>query len=247
MQAIIQAKEVSLKFRLYHSRNRTMKEAFSDFFLKRQVEPYSDFYALNDINFTINHGDRVGIVGHNGAGKSTLLKAICGIYPPTSGQLVVRGKVSPLLDIGAGFNVELSGRDNIHLNGAILGYPKEKLKDIEREVIAYTGLEEFIDTAVKYYSTGMYMKLAFAVATALPPDILILDELFAGGDAAFIDKALERMNKFINQSSIMVFVSHQPHLLLELCNRIIWMEKGKIIDDGVPAVVMQRYLEKMKG
>lgn len=247
MQAIIKAEAVSLKFRLYHSRNRTMKEAFSDFFLKRQVEPYSDFYALKEINFTINHGDRVGIVGHNGAGKSTLLKAICGIYPPTSGQLVVNGKVSPLLDIGAGFNVELSGRDNIHLNGAILGYPKEKLKDIEREVIAYTGLEEFIDTAVKYYSTGMYMKLAFAVATALPPDILILDELFAGGDAAFIDKALERMNKFIDQSSIMVFVSHQPHLLLELCNRIIWMEKGRIVDDGEPAVVMQRYLEKMKG
>ncbi len=247
MQAIIKADAVSLKFRLYHSRNRTMKEAFSDFFLKRQVEPYSDFYALKEINFTINHGDRVGIVGHNGAGKSTLLKAICGIYPPTSGQLVVNGKVSPLLDIGAGFNVELSGRDNIHLNGAILGYPKAKLKDIEREVIAYTGLEEFIDTAVKYYSTGMYMKLAFAVATALPPDILILDELFAGGDAAFIDKALERMNKFIDQSSIMVFVSHQPHLLLELCNRIIWMEKGRIVDDGEPAVVMQRYLEKMKG
>src|SRR5690606_20132685 len=123
------------------------------------------------------------IVGHNGAGKSTLLKTICKIYEPTDGTIATKGKIAPLLEIGAGFNAELSGRENIYLNGAILGYPVSTLKEIEEEIIAFTQLEEFIDTPVKYYSTGMYMKLAFAIATAVHPEILILDELFAGGDA----------------------------------------------------------------
>src|SRR4051812_18606610 len=175
--------DLSVLFRLHHDKNVSLKEKFSRALDKRyQPPPAKEFLALKNINLRIGHGERVGIVGHNGAGKSTLLKTICRIYTPTSGRITVRGAVAPLLEIGAGFQPEISGRENIYLNGAILGYPKEKLRTIEREVIEFTQLGDFIDTPVKYYSTGMYMKLAFAIATAVDPEILVLDEVFAGGD-----------------------------------------------------------------
>lgn len=192
----------------------------------------------------INHGDRLGIIGHNGAGKSSLLKILCKIYTPTSGTIDIKGKVAPLLEIGAGFNPELSGRENIYLNGTILGYNLKRLKEIEPDIINFSELEQFIDTPVKYYSTGMYMKLAFSIATATQPDILILDELFAGGDADFIKKAQARMKAMIEDSNIMVFVSHQMDLLLELCNRVIWVDHGNIIADGKPDEIINQYLKK---
>ena len=247
MESTILVKDLSLSFRLYHDKGQSLKEFFVSIFSKNKSPSYSEFLALKNINLQISHGDRLGIVGHNGAGKSTLLKTICKIYEPTIGAISVSGSVAPLLEIGAGFNVELSGRQNIYLNGAILGYSKAKLKEIEPEVIAFTGLEDFIDTPVKYYSTGMYMRLAFAIATAVHPDILILDELFAGGDAEFIDKALARMHDFIDKSSIMVFVSHQPELLKKLCNRVIWLDHGEIVADGPPSIVIDRYLKNDKG
>lgn len=246
MNSSISINNLSLSFRLYHDKGQSLKEFFAGIFSNKRQASYSEFWALKNLNIEINHGDRLGIVGHNGAGKSTLLKAICKIYEPTKGSISVSGSIAPLLEIGAGFNVELSGRQNIYLNGAILGYSKSKLKDIEPEIIEFTGLNEFIDTPVKYYSTGMYMRLAFAIATAVHPDILILDELFAGGDAEFIDKALARMHEFIDKSSIMVFVSHQPDLLRKLCNRVIWLDHGEIVADGQPDVVIDRYLRNDK-
>ena len=224
-----------------------MKERFASVFSKQKVEGPKSFLALSDINLKIIDGERVGIVGHNGAGKSTLLKTICKIYTPSEGSISISGKIAPLLEIGAGFQPEISGRQNIYLNGAILGYPTTVLKDIERDVIEFTQLHDFIDMPVKYYSTGMYMKLAFAIATAVHPDILILDELFAGGDAEFIDRAQERMHQFVDKSSIMVFVSHQPDLLRKLCNRVIWLERGKIVMDGESNLVLDTYLDKSKG
>jgi ABC-type polysaccharide/polyol phosphate transport system ATPase subunit len=246
MESSISINDLSLSFRLYHDKSQSLKEFFAEFFKRNSSSTYSEFWALKNINLQIKHGDRLGIVGHNGAGKSTLLKSICGIYEPTKGIIKTVGRIAPLLEIGAGFNTELSGRDNIYLNGAILGYQKEKLRDIESEVIDFTGLAEFIDTPVKYYSTGMYMRLAFAIATAVHPDILILDELFAGGDAEFVNKALSRMHEFIDKSSIMVFVSHQPDLLRGLCNRIIWLDHGVIIADGSPEIIIDRYLRNEK-
>lgn len=246
MESKIEIKDLSLAFRLYHDKGSSLKESFASLFKKNKKSKYSEFMALNEVSLTIKHGDRIGIVGHNGAGKSTLLKTICGIYEPTVGAVNVSGSIAPLLEIGAGFNIELSGRQNIYLNGAILGYSKSRLKEIESEIIEFTGLEEFIDTPVKYYSTGMYMRLAFSIATAVHPDILILDELFAGGDAEFIDKALIRMHEFINKSSIMVFVSHQPDLLLKLCNRVVWLDHGKILMDGDPSDVINKYLSNTK-
>jgi ABC-type polysaccharide/polyol phosphate transport system ATPase subunit len=217
----IKIDNLSLRFQLHSDKHASLKERFAGFLSGRKMLQGKDFWALKDVNIAINRGERVGIVGHNGAGKSTLLKTICRIYEPTTGSVRVSGKVAPLLEIGAGFQPEMSGRHNIYLNGAILGYPKSTLQKIEHEIIDFTQLADFIDTPVKYYSTGMYMKLAFAIATAVHPDILILDELFAGGDAEFIDRAQARMQQFVDKSSILVFVSHQPSLIQKLCNRVI--------------------------
>jgi ABC-type polysaccharide/polyol phosphate transport system ATPase subunit len=180
----------------------------------------------------VKDGERLGIVGRNGAGKSTLLRTISRIYEPTMGHIDVHGRVAPLLDIGAGFHPEFTGRENIYFNGAFLGYSKEQLREIEKEVIAFAELEDFIDSPVKYYSTGMYMRLAFSLATTVHPDILILDELFVGGDASFVQRGKKRMNKMIDKSSVMILVSHDPSLLRSLCDRYIWLDHGKVIDDG---------------
>lgn len=244
MNSEIILKNVGLEFKLYHNKSSSIKELFSNVFVSSKKSTSDNFIALNDLNLRIGHGERVGIIGHNGAGKSSLLKVLCKIYTPTSGNIHIKGMIAPLLEIGAGFNPELSGRENIYLNGTILGYSIKKIKEIESDIIEFSELSQFIDMPVKYYSTGMYMKLAFSIATAVKPDILILDELFAGGDADFISKAQERMKSMIEDSNIMVFVSHQMELLMELCNRVIWLDHGRIIADGKPDVIINKYLHK---
>jgi ABC-type polysaccharide/polyol phosphate transport system ATPase subunit len=238
----IKVNNLSVKFRVYHDRSPSIKDYISSFFKSYAKSGYSDFFALNDISFTINEGERVGIVGHNGAGKSTLLKAICRIYEPSLGAIVVNGRIAPLLEIGAGFHPEFTGRENIYLNGAILGYEKAQIKELESEIIKFAELEEFIDNPVKYYSTGMYLRLAFSLATAVQPEILILDEMFAGGDAAFVNKATERMAKVVDQAKIMLLVSHDINLLRKFCNRVIWIDHGKVVGDGYPDEVVKHYL-----
>lgn len=238
----ITVENLSIKFRVYHDRSPSLKDYFSSLFKQKKNADYSDFYAVKDLSFTIKAGERVGIVGHNGAGKSTLLKALCGVYQSIEGDVAINGKIAPLLEIGAGFHSEFTGRENIYLNGAILGYSKQQLKLIEPEVIAFSELENFIDTPVKYYSTGMYMRLAFSLATAMHPDILILDEVFAGGDAAFIIKARARMLALIDKANIMLMVSHDHNLIESLCNRVILLDHGKIIADGAPNRIIERYL-----
>lgn len=244
MNSEIVLENVALQFTLHHNKSSSVKELFANLFTTSYQKKAETFLALKEINLKINHGDRLGIIGHNGAGKSSLLKVLCKIYTPTTGAINIKGKVAPLLEIGAGFNPELSGRENIYLNGTILGYDLKKLKEIESEIVKFAELEQFIDMPVKYYSTGMYMKLAFSIATATKPDILILDELFAGGDAEFILKAQARMKAMIEDSNIMVFVSHQMELLLELCNRVIWVDHGSIIADGLPDEIINQYLNK---
>jgi ABC-type polysaccharide/polyol phosphate transport system ATPase subunit len=242
MDSKIEISDLGVRFRLYHDRSPSLKQIIAGMGRHRE-RSFNDFWALRDISLTIDHGERVGIVGHNGAGKSTLLKAICGIYPPSCGALNVKGRIAPLLEIGAGFQPELSGRDNIYLNGAILGFSKKAIEKFESEVIEFTGLSEFIDTPVKYYSTGMYMKLGFAIATAVPPEILILDEMFAGGDASFVERATARMDQFIDQANIMVLVSHSMELLEKMCERVIWLERGCVRGDGPARDIIGRYLE----
>lgn len=248
MESKIVFDNVSLYFNDHKNTQSTFKELFANFFKPRSNYPKSNgkHLALNNISITIEHGERLGVVGKNGAGKSTFLKTLCKIYEPSSGQIRVSGNIAPLLEIGAGFNPELSGRENIYLNGAILGHSIQKLKTLENEIIDFSELNEFIDVPVKYYSTGMYLKLAFSIATAVKPEILVLDELFAGGDAEFVEKAKMRMSKFIEDSSIMVFVSHQLDLLEELCTRVIWINNGEVIADGKPEVIIKQYLKNDK-
>jgi ABC-type polysaccharide/polyol phosphate transport system ATPase subunit len=238
----IYVNELSIKFRVYHDRSPSLKSYFANCFRSSQPKSFSDFWALKNVSFDINAGERVGIVGHNGAGKSTLLKALCRVYESTEGDISVVGRIAPLLEIGAGFHPEFTGRENIYLNGSILGYSKHQLKDVESEVIAFAELEDFIDTPVKYYSTGMYMRLAFSLATAMQPEILVLDEIFAGGDARFMGKAKARMHDLIDRASIMIMVSHDHLLVKSLCNRVLWLDHGKLTADGSPDEVIDRYL-----
>ncbi|MGE5472462.1 MAG: ABC transporter ATP-binding protein [Bacteroidota bacterium] len=238
----IRVEDLSIKFRIYHDRSPSLKAYFANLFKRNGPASYTDFWAVRDISIDINAGDRIGIVGHNGAGKSTLLKALCRVYESDHGKISVDGRIAPLLEIGAGFHPEFTGRENIYLNGAILGYSKLQLKEIEPEVIAFAELEEFIDTPVKYYSTGMYMRLAFSLATAMHPDILVLDEIFAGGDAAFMAKAKARMYAMIDKANIMIMVSHDHMLVKSLCNRVIWLDHGRLLADGEPDEVVTRYL-----
>lgn len=238
----IRVENLSIKFRIYHDRSPSLKDSFANLFKRKSQAAFSDFWAVKDVSLVFNAGDRVGIVGHNGAGKSTLLKALCRVYESSDGLISVDGRIAPLLEIGAGFHPEFTGRENIYLNGAILGYTKQQLKLIEPEVIAFAELEEFIDTPVKYYSTGMYMRLAFSLATAIHPDILVLDEIFAGGDAAFMEKAKARMHDLIDKADIMIMVSHDHQLVKALCNRVVWIDHGKLVADGLPEHVLNLYL-----
>lgn len=238
----IRVENLSIKFRIYHDRSPSLKDYFANLFKRQWQAAYSDFWAVSDVSFEIKAGDRVGFIGHNGAGKSTLLKALCRVYESSDGLISVDGRIAPLLEIGAGFHPDFTGRENIYLNGAILGHTKQQLRVIEPEVIAFAELEEFIDTPVKYYSTGMYMRLAFSLATAIHPDILVLDEIFAGGDANFMAKAKARMHALIDKANIMIMVSHDQLLVKSLCNRVIWMAHGKVIADGPPEEVIECYL-----
>lgn len=239
----IRVKNLSIKFRIYHDRSPSLKEYFANL-LKRSRKPsYSDFFALQNVSFDIRAGERVGIIGHNGAGKSTLLKTLCRIYEAYEGSVSINGRVAPLLEIGAGFHPEFTGRENIYLNGSILGYSNYELKKIEPEVIAFAELEEFIDMPVKYYSTGMYMRLAFSLATSMHPDILVLDEIFSGGDASFVVKAKNRMLELIDKANIMIMVSHDHTLIQSLCNRVIWIDHGRILGDGRPEKIIRLYLD----
>lgn len=234
---------VSIKFRLYHDNAPSLKNLVANIFKRQGTQDNDQFLALKNISLTISSGDRLGIVGHNGAGKSTLLKALCGIYEPTSGKINVNGKIAPLLEIGAGFHPEFTGRENIYLNGAILGYTTKQLKKIEEEVIKFAEVENFADMPVKYYSTGMYMRLAFSLATAIHPDILIVDEVFAGGDISFITKAKTRMLSMMDKADIIIMVSHEHELIRSLCNRVIYLKRGEIVADGTPDEIIDLYLK----
>lgn len=237
---MIYINNISLDFRR-HSSPQTIKGFLSEVLRKKSKSVSDKFRALDGIELQFNVGDRVGLIGRNGAGKSTLLKTIAGIYIPTRGDIKVEGKIVPLIEIGAGFNPEFSAIENIYLNGAIMGCKKSELNKIKEEIIEFSGLEEFMHTPVKYYSTGMYMKLAFSIATSIQPDILILDEIFAGGDSEFVKKAESRMAKIIHESNIMLMVSHDNNLIRKFCNRVIWMDHGKVVMDGSVDAVLSMY------
>lgn len=212
---------------------------------------FSDFkqdgtvHALNMLDLSINEGERLAVIGHNGAGKTTLLKLIAGIYAPTSGHITVDGRISSVFELSTGFEMESSGWDNIYLRGLMLGETPDGIRRKMREIAEFSELGEFLNMPVKYYSAGMFMRLAFSISTSIRPDILLLDEVIAAGDAAFLKKSTRRMREMVEQARIMVFVTHGMKSAVDTCNRCIWMDRGKIMMDGSPEDVTEAYIACM--
>lgn len=200
-------------------------------------------HALKNINLEINDGDRIAIVGHNGAGKSTFLKMLAGIYPVASGELEVEGKISSLFEMATGFEMEASGWENIQLRGLMLGETPKSIEAKMKEIAEFSELGEFLNVPVKYYSSGMFIRLAFSVSTAINPEILLLDEVIGAGDAGFLDKAKHRMKELMNTANILVFVTHSMESAIDLCNKGIWLERGEIIMQGNVKEVTEAYLK----
>ena len=226
---------------------RSIKQDFFSW-LKREksVELLKDVRALNDFNFLAKEGDRVGVIGHNGAGKSTLLKTIAGIYPIENGKLQVCGKIRALFDISLGFDLESTGRENILYRGLLLGATPEEIAAKTEEIIAFTDIGEFIDYPVKAYSTGMAVRLAFAVSTCISGEILLLDEVVSAGDASFQSKAKNRILELMDEAKIMVFVTHDLVTMQEVCNRTLLMQRGKVIFDGEPKEAVEIYKKEVQ-
>jgi ABC-type polysaccharide/polyol phosphate transport system ATPase subunit len=241
----IRLENVGVCFRLYEKHAQTLKETLLGWVSGGKSEENSkEFWALRDISLTFSEGEHVGIVGDNGAGKSTLLRAISGIYPPATGEVKTRGFLVPLLEIGLGFNDELTGRENVMLSGRFLGISTGALKNKMDDIFSFSGLEEFIDVPIKYYSSGMQGRLAFALATEVEPDVLLADEIFSSGDIHFQKKSVERMKEIYFQSKVTVLVSHNMRRLENVCNRVIWLENGRVKMDGSPEEVTAEYANR---
>jgi lipopolysaccharide transport system ATP-binding protein len=228
------------RFRLIRERPDTLREVFTRVF--RQGSHYHDFEALKGISFEISDGEIVGIVGRNGSGKSTTLKIIAGVYRPTSGVVKVSGKVAALIELGAGFHPDLTGRENIVLNGLLLGLSKREIRVCEQRILDFAELGDFIDSPIKQYSSGMILRLGFAIAMEVDPDILLIDEILAVGDAAFQQKCLARIDEFRRHKTI-VFVSHSAQSVRDLCTRALLLHEGALVADGPPDEVMGAYGE----
>ena len=203
-------------------------------------------HALRDLTLQFKDGERVAVIGHNGAGKSSLLKMLAGIYPPSAGKMVVDGRISSMFELATGFEMESNGWDNIYLRGLMLGESPSQIKSKMKEIAEFSELGDFLNMPVKYYSSGMFLRLAFSVSTAIEPDILLLDEVVAAGDAAFIEKATARMHSMINTAKIMVYVTHSMSQAVDMCNRCLWLERGNLMMDGKPEDVTKAYLESIK-
>lgn len=235
-EAMIKVENVYKEFSLRH--NRSLKEIF---FAALQKKKNKDtFMALNGVNLTVYAGETVGLIGFNGSGKSTLLKNISGVLFPDKGRVLVKGKVAGLIEVGAGFHPDLSGRENVYLNGAILGMSKTEIDEKFDEIVAFSEIEKFIDTDVKYYSSGMFLRLAFSVAVHTNPDVFLVDEILAVGDEPFQQKCLARIRQMQENGSTMVIVSHELDMLAGLCSRIVLLQDGKINFDGDPQTAIDK-------
>jgi len=261
MKPIIEVKNIGKKYQISHNRGgyvalrdvimETIKHPFRFLKIKAKevtgMQTKEDFWALKNINFTVEKGEAIGIIGSNGAGKSTLLKILSQITPPTEGEIIMRGKVGSLLEVGTGFHPELSGRENIFLNGAILGMTKKEIEKKFDKIVEFSGVERFLDTPVKRYSSGMYVRLAFAVAAHMEPDILIVDEVLAVGDAEFQKKCLGKMDEITkSEGRTVLFVSHNMNAIQSICKRCILLQDGKILKIGTSDEIISNYLDEKK-
>jgi lipopolysaccharide transport system ATP-binding protein len=238
----IQLSGVSVRYRVPQERIPSLKE-YAIRWVKGQIN-YSSFWALRNIDLEIQRGEVFGIIGPNGAGKSTLLKVVSRVLRPTEGSLRVRGRISPLLELGAGFDPELTGRENVYLNGAILGYSKQEIDERFDSIVDFAGLRDFINAPIRTYSSGMYARLGFSVATLKRPEILIVDEILGVGDAEFQTKSFERIQQFQGEGTTILLVSHSLDRVKEMCSRAIWLDHGKIVALGSADNVAELYLQR---
>ena len=239
---ILFCENISLDFKVEKYKAQNLKDLIVNKFSQNRLKNSKYFSALKVVNFEIFAGDRLAIIGDNGSGKSSLLKIICKIYTPTKGRVVTNEKLTPLIEAGAAFHPDCTGRENIYLFASINSFSRKEIDIIFNEIVDFAELRKFIDMPIKYYSTGMYMKLAFSLATALKPNILVIDELFSGGDHNFLKKGEKKIDEFIKSSKALILVSHQHKKLRKLCNKFIWLDKGEIKDIG-DVKVLDRYLE----
>ncbi|HEV2427701.1 MAG TPA: polysaccharide ABC transporter ATP-binding protein [Acidimicrobiales bacterium] len=243
MTEVVDVRGVTKRFKIHHERHQSLKE--------RLLHPRSGstelFNALNDVSFTVGAGETLGILGQNGSGKSTLLKCICGVLQPTQGQIRTRGNLAGLLELGAGFQHELSGRDNVYLYGSILGLTRRRVDEIFDDVVSFSELDQFIDTQVKFYSSGMYVRLAFAVAVNVDPDVLVVDEVLAVGDERFQAKCLDRISAFQREGRSILLVTHSADTVKSICDRAIVLESGHLIADGPVAESLATFREHLLG
>ncbi len=239
--ARIELSGVNVTFSLRQTRRVTLKEYLLKGLFLTSVNPVVSIHAINDLTLTLRDGERLGIIGHNGAGKTTLLKMLAGVYPPTSGTRIVEGRICSLFDISVGFEGEACGWDNISYRGYLQGETPTSLKRKRQEIADFSELGDFLNIPVRYYSAGMLVRLAFAIATATEPEVLLVDEVLSVGDLAFVNKAKERMRQMMRKSSLMVLVSHDLESVMEFCTRALWMEHGRVLMDGPPKDVVAAY------
>lgn len=242
MSTVIKVSNLTQRFRIVQERPDTVRELFAKFFRSSHTS-YHDFDALKDVSFEVHEGEMLGIVGGNGSGKSTLLKIIAGVYQPSSGTVSVHGSLAPLIELGAGFHGELTGRENILMNGLLMGFSKKQMNSREASIIDFADIGDFIDVPVKQYSSGMYMRLAFAVATEVNPDILVIDEILGVGDMAYQQKCFERLEKFRTAGKTILFVTHTLEQVQKNCDRAIYLDKGTLVADGTPQEIISLYTQ----
>ena len=244
---MIKLDKVSMRFNLGIEKNFSFKEAFIRFFQFKKKKKKEDFWALKDISFEVKKGEVVGLIGSNGAGKSTMLKVVSGVMKPTKGKVYVNGVISPMIELGAGFDNELTARENIYLNGAVLGYSKKFLDSKFEEIVEFSELRDFLDVPIKNFSSGMTAKLAFAISTVVEPEILIVDEILSVGDIKFQEKSKNKMMEMIKGGTTVLYVSHSLQSIKELCTKVVWIEHGQMVMIGDAKEVCDKYYEKQMG
>ena len=233
----VRVNDVSKRFRLYHERNQTLKSAI----LRGKTSKHEDFWALKDISFDVIEGHTHGLIGSNGSGKSTLLKCLAKIYWPTSGSIEYRGRMASLLEVGSGFHLELSGRENIYLNGSILGMSKKEIDAKFDEIVDFSGVERFLDQPVKNYSSAMYVRLGFSIAINVDPDILVVDEVLSVGDEEFQRKSFQKFLEFKRRGKTVILVTHTMPVVEDICDTVTWINKGEMMQTGPAIDVVNEY------
>lgn len=248
-ETMIRINNVSMRFNLGVEKGFSLKQWFVDLFnpKKKKKKINNDFWALTDVNFEVKKGEVVGFIGSNGAGKSTLLKVVAGVMKPTKGNVEVYGNICPMIELGAGFDMELTARENIYLNGAVLGYSKKFLDEKFDEIVNFSELRDFLDVPIRNFSSGMVARLAFSIATIVDPEILIVDEILSVGDINFQQKSENKMRSMIGGGTTVLYVSHSLESIRTLCDKVVWLEKGKIKMIGDPQSVCEEYQKYMSG